>query len=162
MSGRNARSWMNLASPAFDERELAGPRDRQNRWRTISRLMGRDFLRILAATLLALAVPLQGMASVAAGQCMAFGHHQDADDQDQGHHGHELGAGGHDHPAEKHADEGKSSHCGPCAACCASASMAAPAAPSILSSPSLVDYLFVQLEPPGVELQRFDRPPLAL
>jgi len=123
--------------------------------------MGRALFRILAATLLALAVPLQGMAAVAAGQCMAFGHHQNAGGQDHGSHEHDGDAGSQE-PADKHADEGQSSHCGPCAACCASASMAAPAAASTLAAPSPVEHFFSQLAPPGVEPQRFDRPPLVL
>lgn len=124
--------------------------------------MGRDFFRLLAATLLALAVPLQGMAAVAAGQCMAVGHHQDAGGQDHGSHAHDGDAGTHEHPADMQADEDQSPHCGPCAACCASASMAAPAAASVLAAPSPVEHFFSQLAPPGVEPQRFDRPPLVL
>lgn len=102
--------------------------------------------------LLALAVPLQGFASVAAGQCMAFGHHhQDAGSQDHEHHAHDDGT-----------DEGKSPHCGPCTACCASASIAGAAPLSLLPSASHLKYAFLPLAPPGVEPQRFDRPPLAL
>src|SRR5688572_12982852 len=118
------------------------------------------FLRILAVALLSLAIPLQGMASVAAGQCMVFGHHDDAAGQDH-EHAHD-GGDGHDHAADAQGDDGKSSHCGPCTACCASASIAGPLAPSLLPSQSNAKYSFSQLAPPGVEPQRFDRPPLVL
>ena len=57
----------------------------------------------LLAVLVALVVPLQGMAAVAAGQCMALGHHQDAGDNGHGM----TTATGHDHDAHSHADGGK-------------------------------------------------------
>ena len=41
--------------------------------------------RIFAVALLLVAIPVQGMASVMAGQCMAFGHHQDAGSHDHEH-----------------------------------------------------------------------------
>jgi ABC-type Zn2+ transport system substrate-binding protein/surface adhesin len=116
--------------------------------------------RILAVTLLSLTIPLQGMASVVAGHCMAFEHHDDAASHD---HEHANGDGdGHEHAADAHSDDGKSSHCGPCTACCASASIAGPAGLSIQPSPSSTKYHFSQLPPPGAEPHRFDRPPLAL
>ena len=116
--------------------------------------------RILAVALLTLTIPLQGVASVVAAQCMAFGHHDGAASQEHDH-AHE-GGDGHDHTAHPQADEGKSAHCGPCTACCASASIAGPLVLSILASPSNTKYLFSPLTPPGAELHRFDRPPLAL
>jgi hypothetical protein len=109
--------------------------------------------RILAVTLLSLTIPLQGMASVVAGQCMAFGHHDDATG-----HGHERANAA----ADAHGDEEKASHCGPCTACCASVSIAGPAGLAIQSSPSNTKYRFSQLAPPGAEPQRFDRPPLSI
>ena len=72
------------------------------------------FFRILAVALLALTIPLQGMASMVAGQCMVFGHHDGAVSQDS-EHVHE-GGDSHDHAAHTQADEGKSAHCGPCTA----------------------------------------------
>ena len=118
--------------------------------------------RLAFLLLLAIAVPVQGMAAVVAGQCMAFGHHDAAVSQDHDAHTHDDGADVHDHAAQKDADDSKSSHCGPCAACCASASMAPPAAASIIAAPSHVQYLFAQLAPPAAEPHRFDRPPLFL
>jgi len=112
-------------------------------------------LRFLVVLLLALAVPVQGLAAVAASQCMAFGHHQDAGTgHDAGSHEHDV-AGGDEHDANP-------SHCGPCAACCASASIAGPPGVTISPVPSNTTYAFSQLAPPGFEPDGLDRPPLAL
>lgn len=125
------------------------------------------FFRILAVALVAAAVPLQGMASVMAGQCMAFGHHEGGGTIDHAEHAHDD-ADGHDHAAHSHPaptpdDQGASkSHCGPCAACCASPSIAAPVAPPIPASPSGAKYVFSQFPPVGVELHGLYRPPLSL
>jgi hypothetical protein len=105
------------------------------------------------------------MASVAAGQCMALGHHQDAGDNG---HGHDDGDG-HDHDAHSHADGGKpagesgtNAHCGPCTACCASASIASPTLASIVRAPTVTQYAFSQFPPIGVEPDGVYRPPLPL
>jgi hypothetical protein len=110
---------------------------------------------------LLLAIPVQGIATVAATQCMAFGHHQDAGSQGHGHHAQDDGADGHDHAAHQNADE-KTSHCGPCTACCASASIAGSAGLAISVSVPHTKSSFSPLAPPSVEPQRFDRPPLPL
>ena len=126
-------------------------------------------LRFVAVLLLALAIPVQGLAAIAAGQCMAFGHHQEAGSGDQAEaHEHDA-ADGHEQAAHSHDDGtgaqgdqgGKTSHCGPCAACCASASIAGPAGMTIASLQSKIKYGFWQFPPPGVEPDGFDRPPLA-
>lgn len=122
----------------------------------------------LLAVALALVVPLQGMAVVAAGQCMAFGHHEAA-----GYDSHGQAPNGHDHAAHSHADgtpgtaqtdegDGSGAHCGPCTACCASASITGPSGVSILPSPSKAAYVFWQFPPIGVQPDGLDRPPLAL
>lgn len=110
----------------------------------------------LLAVLVALVVPLQGMALVAAGQCMALGHHQGTGDA-------------HEHDAHSHADGGKypqdgemNSHCGPCTACCAPASMAPPAVVSIIPAATLTQYAFSQFPPVGMEPDGVYRPPLPL
>jgi len=119
----------------------------------------------MLAVLVALVVPIQGMASVAAGQCMALGHHQDAGDNG---HGHDDGDG-HDHDAHSQADGGKpagesgtNAHCGPCTACCASASIASPTLASIVRAPTVTQYAFSQFPPIGVEPDGVYRPPLPL
>jgi hypothetical protein len=106
---------------------------------------------------IALVVPLQGMAAVMVGQCMALGHHDSADRHDHATHSHSGDAGSEqsDHGSDK-------AHCGPCAACCASASIAGPAALSILSAASTAPYVVSQLPPIGVQPDGLDRPPLAL
>lgn len=119
----------------------------------------------LLAVLVALVVPIQGMASVATGQCMALGHHQDAGDNG---HGHDDGDG-HDHGAQSHADNAKhaeengaNAHCGPCAACCASVSIAPLSDVSILPPSTIAQYVFSQFPPIGVEPDGVYRPPLPL
>ena len=129
----------------------------------------RKVLRLIAVLVLAVSLPVQGMATIAAGQCMAMGHHQDAGSHDHQAHGHD-GVDSHDHAS--HSDhnsipghdnqDSKSAHCGPCTACCASASMAAFVATVIPSSPSNTKYAFSQLLPSGFEPEGVDRPPLAL
>jgi hypothetical protein len=105
------------------------------------------------------------MASVAAGQCMALGHHQDAGDNS---HAHDAGEG-HDHEAESHAGGGEpagesetNAHCGPCTACCASASIASPTLLSIVRAQTVTQYAFSQVPPVGVEPDGVYRPPLSL
>ena len=127
------------------------------------------FFRIVAVALLALMLPLQGVASVMSAQCMAIGHHQDAGAD----HAHAEGpaADGHDHASHSHdhdeaaaqSDEGaQASHCGPCTACCASASIAGPAMVFSVPSSSYTNYLSSPFPPRGLEPQALDRPPLAL
>ena len=131
--------------------------------------MSLRLIRFLAFVV-ALAVPVQGVAAVTAAQCMALAHHQDG----TGHAGHsdaQGGESGHDHSMHSHheaagntdSDEaGSGSHCGPCTACCASASIAGPAGLSILSWASSAPYVFSQFAPPSVPLDGLDRPPTAL
>jgi hypothetical protein len=112
-------------------------------------------LRLLVALVLALAIPLQGAASVTAGICMATGHH-DAGAPASHDHG---GDADHSH---QHNDDPDAAHCAPCVACCAAASIA-PAAQVFLPEDSpaaavaAVPYLH-----PGFLPEKLDRPPLAL
>jgi hypothetical protein len=134
--------------------------------------MRLKLIRLLGFAI-ALAVPIQGMAAVTAGQCMALGHHQGAGAHDSesraqdGHDGHDHAAHSHSHSEAGSKADGDESgangaHCGPCTACCASASIAGPAALSIVSSPSNAPYVFLQFPPLGVQPDGLDRPPLAL
>lgn len=121
-------------------------------------------IRLLAVAV-ALVVPIQGMAVVLAGQCMAFGHHETSAGGES--HGHaEDGHAAHSHEAGSGADgdesAGNDAHCGPCTACCASASIAGPAKLLMLSSPTNATYVFAQFPPIGVQPDGLDRPPLAL
>lgn len=121
--------------------------------------MFRTLFHVLTFALVLL-LPLQGMASVVAGQCMAFGHHQDAQATQDHHHAHD-GAEGHEHDSHKHSGGEKNSHCGPCTACCASASIAGPNWPLVLPSPSNSQYFFAQFPPLGIQPDGVYRPPLA-
>ena len=131
--------------------------------------VAKPFFRLVTVLLLALTVPVHGMAAITVGQCMALTHHDDGGGQDSHSHPQD-GATGHDHAAYSHDDGGsmqgdqdsKQAHCGPCTACCASPSIAGPAGILFGSSPSNVKYAFSQLAPLGVQPDGLDRPPLAL
>ena len=111
--------------------------------------------------LLVFTLPVQAMAAVAAGVCMAMGHHEAgmAHDHQSGH------APGHamSHQESQPADgTGETAHCPPCAACCTAGHMAAaPMAlvPSLASPelPAAVAQARVPILP-----EELDRPPLAL
>jgi hypothetical protein len=113
----------------------------------------------LLAVVVALVVPLQGMASVMAGQCMAFGHHDAPMEHADAGSKHDA----HDHEHEAHeSPETKSPHCGPCAACCGSASMAAsPITVGAVSTVADAPYVFASLPPARLAPGELDRPPLA-
>jgi hypothetical protein len=128
------------------------------------RLMPK-ILRILAVLLLALTIPVQGVAAVIAAQCVALGDHEHGADH-KGHGHAQDGADGHDHVAHTHddggtqqGDEGGKKHCDPSTA---SASIPGPTGLSILSSPSHPKYIFSRLAPLGIQPDGLDRPPLAL
>jgi len=119
----------------------------------------------LIAFVVALVVPLQGMAALAASQCMAFGHHDAAamgQAVQDGHadHGHEGVAHGHDQQSQP--DDPSSSHCGPCTACCASATMSGPAPLAIVPEVFGAPYVFAAQPFVRLAPDELDRPPLAL
>lgn len=119
----------------------------------------------LIAVLVALVVPLQGMAALAASQCMALGHH-DAAAMGQGvqdshaDHGHEGAA--HEHDQESQPGDSSSPHCGPCTACCASATMSGPAPLAIVPEVFGAPYLFAAQHFVRLAPDELDRPPLSL
>lgn len=123
-------------------------------------------LRIVVLVLLALAIPVQGMAAVSAAQCMAFGHHDNP--ANHGHTHAQDHADGDEHAAHSHDNHdgndtsGKAAHCGPCVACCTSASIAGHVEFPLLPSRSEGQHLFTQFPPLGVQPDGLDRPPLAL
>jgi hypothetical protein len=127
--------------------------------------MPRVLFRLLAVLLLALSLPLQGMASVTSGLCMTLAHHQESAGQENHEHAQEAPDGhAHSDASGVSPDDaaGNSAHCGPCTACCASASIAGPSRLLICSSASTTKYVFSQLPPRGVQPHGLDRPPLAL
>jgi hypothetical protein len=118
--------------------------------------MPNRLLRLVVVALLTVMVPLQGMAAVAAGQCMTMGHHQDQADVHA--HADEHGDGA----VHEDRDAGKNAHCGPCAACCASATIAGPVGLPILAAPANTKYIFSPFPTRGFQPHGIDRPPLAL
>ena len=129
------------------------------------KLMTVKFLRLLVALALALAIPLQGAASVTAGICMATGHH-DAGSPASHDHGGNVTSHHHDgdadHPSAPPDDGPDAAHCAPCVACCAAASIA-PAVQVFLfeDSPAAAVAALPYLHP-GFLPEKLDRPPLAL
>lgn len=119
--------------------------------------MRSKLARLTLTLTIALLVPLQGMASVAAGLCMTFGHHDMAPAAQD--HGHDHGNGDPQHDAE---DAPGGAHCPPCVACCASAAISSsdrvftPESPAVSATAVLPH--FVSGAPP----ENLDRPPLAL
>jgi len=128
--------------------------------------MRNAIFRVVAIAVLALAVPIQGMGAVSAGQCMAFGHHGDSSHggDDPAHdHGHGDADSADSHANQDSGDGGATPpHCGPCVACCASAYIASRAELSLLAARSEVQYFVTQFPPLGVQPDGLDRPPLVL
>lgn len=127
--------------------------------------MPKKLLRLLLVLAIALAVPIQGVAAVAAGLCMELGHHQDGQ------------ASAHDHSAVQAHDVHKSpsadskpagdksadgSHCPPCVSCCAAAVIAPAAHISIPDSFPAAAITATQYSIAGVLPEKLDRPPLSL
>jgi hypothetical protein len=122
-------------------------------------------LRLLVALVLALAIPLQGAASVTAGICMAIGHH---DAGAPASHDHGGDATSHDHKgdADHHSapdDDGSdAAHCAPCVACCAAASIAPAAQVFLLEDSPAAAVAALPYLHPGFLPEELDRPPLPL
>lgn len=121
--------------------------------------MPRTLTRLLTVALLALVVPLQGMAAITAGQCMALGHH-DMGQLDQAH--------GDDHHPDgdrHHGSDGKGAtdaHCPPCVSCCAAAAITSSSRVLVLEG---AGFAAISVPAPlfsGVTPERLDRPPLPL
>lgn len=111
--------------------------------------MRRPLFRLLACLLLALAVPVQGVAAVAAGVCMAFGEHE------HGEHHHDE----HAAADEQHAAGG---HCAPCVSCCAAAAIS-PTLKVTLPESVPADAIAVpRYWIAGAPPDELDRPPLSL
>ena len=108
--------------------------------------------RLLVVAVLMLAVPIHGLAAVAAALCLTPGHHEAEDAHD---HGMGVDDAAHDHAAN---DASGSQHCGAHAPASISAApkISIPGAPRAGVVPAL-------LPSPGRKLpSELDRPPLAL
>ncbi len=112
------------------------------------------FLRLLVALALVFAIPMQGMASVTAGVCMAIGHH-DTGAPASHDHGHDA-----DHSAP-HEDD-SASHCAPCVACCAAASIAPALQVFVPQESPPAAFATLPFLPAGFLPEKLDRPPLAV
>lgn len=124
--------------------------------------MPRQLIRLLIVLAMTLAVPLQGLAAVSAGLCMAMGHHDGAASPAHDHsmdHAHDADTPAH-HESAAGDNSTANTHCPPCVSCCAAASIsafpqifdpAAPATEAVSTSPA---------SPPGILLDGLDRPPL--
>jgi hypothetical protein len=112
--------------------------------------------RLFLMFAVALAVPLQGFASVAAGLCMTMGHHA----ADHHHDGDEAAeAAGHQHQGGDSSAGG--SHCPPCVSCCAAAAIV-PAVQLLVSDAAPVAPVAAkQYSVSGTLPETLDRPPLA-
>lgn len=120
--------------------------------------MRKSLPRLLIMLVMALTVPIQGVAAVSAGLCMALGNHGDGMQEADHHH-----ADGAAHHHGKDSGNGEqNTHCPPCVSCCAAAAI-------VSFSPFVVDRQpasSVVAAPPalfaGVPPETLDRPPLAL
>jgi hypothetical protein len=106
-------------------------------------------IRLLIVTIVALCIPLQGIAAATAGLCSALGHHE----QQVGH--------AHDHGLDSKPPDGKA-HCVPCVACCATVAISF-SVPVFLPDDMPVSAIAA---PPaafsGVQPHALDRPPRPL
>ena len=117
--------------------------------------MPLKIFRLLVALALALAIPLQGAASVTAGICMATGHHDAGAPASHAH------GGDADHSLP-HNDDPDTAHCAPCVGCCAAASIALAAQVCLLEDSPAAAIAVVPYLHPGSLPEELDRPPLAL
>lgn len=115
--------------------------------------------RLLLMLVIAFAVPVQGMAAVSAGICMAFGHH-DAPAQ-LAEHEHPVAGSTDADSADGHANQGDA-HCGPCVSCCGAASIAASPVPVVPIVPGVAIQPHYTEGVAGLLPGNLDRPPLAL
>jgi hypothetical protein len=124
--------------------------------------------RILIVLTLALAVPIQGVAAVTAGLCMALGHHGSgmvaSHDHATDHSGPHANADDSnvDHGHEISVNSSGNPHCPPCVACCAAAAISSFPQIFIPELPTASVFAAPMLAFSGIQPERLDRPPLAL
>jgi ABC-type Zn2+ transport system substrate-binding protein/surface adhesin len=129
-------------------------------------------VRMLVALAMTWMVPLQGVAGVGAGLCMALGDHQGITTAHDHGSAHDHGAA-HEHDSDASASDqheqgtgtgnpAGDAHCPPCVACCAAAAISSF---SQVSIPEAAAGCAIAVIPPsfsGVQPETLDRPPLAL
>ena len=117
--------------------------------------------RVLISLLLALAIPIQAMAGVAAGICTTLGHHEQSLPALHDHASHEDSAA-HHHGDEPSDQATGNAHCPPCAACCATTAISSSVL-ILLPDGAAAGEIAVRLPSySGIQPDGLDRPPLAL
>ena len=125
--------------------------------------MRRSTFRLLISLLLALTIPVQTIAAVAADICWSLGEqhhattvHDHAAGQDHG------SAAGHHHGDEPSDQTAGNAHCPPCAACCTTTAISS-SVPVLLPDGAAAGEIAVRLPSfSGIQPDGLDRPPLAL
>jgi hypothetical protein len=129
-------------------------------------------LRWFIVFALALAIPLQGLAAVTGGLCMAMGHHRDSaghshsiehvQTESSGVHGlhNAHSSTGHTHSESDHSPS--HAHCAPCVACCAATAIAPSAFPLVPDEAPASTIVAASISFTGVSPDQLYRPPLAL
>jgi hypothetical protein len=122
--------------------------------------MRRSTSRTLVCLLLALTLPIQAIAAVAADVCMTVGHQPHAASH-AAEHSHDGSADGHhgDEPSDKTSGN---AHCPPCAACCATTAISSSILTLLPDGPTAAHVAARLLSFYGIQPDRLDRPPLAL
>jgi hypothetical protein len=125
--------------------------------------MRRSTSRLLITLLLALTIPVQTIAAVAADICSSLGepHHATAVHDHAAGQGHD-GTAGHHHSDEPSDQSTGSAHCPPCASCCTATAISSPVAILIPESPAAGQIAVRPLSFSGIQPDGLDRPPLAL
>jgi hypothetical protein len=131
--------------------------------------MPKNLLRLLVALLVALTVPIQGIAAVSAGFCMALGHHGTGatavHDHGSAAHTHESASAAdphHDKAPGNSSSSDSTAHCPPCVSCCAAAAIGL-SSPLFVPEPAPGSIIAVApVISSGVLPEQLDRPPLAL
>lgn len=123
--------------------------------------MRRSTSRLLISLLLALTIPVQAIAAVAAGMCTALGHHDHGAAAVHDHTSHDGSAGHHDGDAapDKATDN---AHCPPCAACCTTTAISSSVLILLSDGPAAGEIAVRLPSFSGIQPDGLDRPPLAL
>lgn len=108
-----------------------------------------------------IAMPVQGLAAISAGMCMALGHHETLAAAMTGSHAAPEGHAAASDPVHEGADNGADfAHCEPCVACCAAATIPVVGSvfhPNTISGDRVA---FVAFATPDFLPELLDRPPL--
>jgi hypothetical protein len=128
-------------------------------------------LRLLVVVVVALMVPVQGMAAATAGLCTALGHlgagasmANDSGldhDHELNHHHDDSTASHHHHDRDSGAQNKDDAHCPPCVSCCAAAAISSFTQVFTPEAGAARAMAAIPLSFSGIPPQTLDRPPLA-